>query len=123
MHVPERKYTTCKRRGAQLPENDRWMCLQATPGGNANWCGIKHTSQDVSVRHCEQLRHKHKLKGKARFKTMRIYRTERYAAGELLYRGWTEDLIESLLGEPDAQDRGDKHIYEPRLYDADRVHD
>ena len=122
MHEPPHRYAVTQRRGVHLPEHDRWACIKPPVGDGHPWCGVKHTAQLHAARHCETL-NKDIPKGQPRFSPGPIYRTERYSAGELHYRGWTEEMIARILGAPDAEDSGHKYVYEPRLYYANRVHD
>ena len=122
MHKPPHSYTIAQRRGVHLPENDRWACVKPPNEDGHPWCGVKHTAQRYADRHCETL-NKDIPGGEHTFLPAIMYRTERYSSGELHYRGWTEEMIDLMLGEADAEDSGHKYVYEPRLYDADRVHD
>ena len=122
MHEPPHIYLTQSRPGVQLPKFDRWACLQAQTKNGIPWCGVKHTAQRHADQHCAKLNDKMAPR-ESPYSAAPIYRTERYSDTDLNYRGWTEYMISSLLGLPDAQDRGDRYVYEDQLFDASRVHD
>lgn len=117
MHRPRHRYTTDRRKGVYLKPEDRWGCLQTS---TKTLCNVRHNAEDYAKNHCKALNKN--LRGQQKFKPKRIHRIERYSKTDLLYRGWTQDMIQKLLGQPDAEDRGTHYVYEPCLYDADRVH-
>ena len=121
MHKPPHRYSLAHRPGITLPEHSRWSCILPQNGDGHPWCGVKHTAERHAARHCETL-NKGVPQGQPRHSPAPIFRIERYSSTELHYRGWTEDMIRAILGEADAEDSGDKHVYEPRLYDVPRVH-
>ena len=117
MHQPPHRYVTGPITPASIPKHSRWTCMRFHSGGaDLNWCGVKHTAQKYAEKHCLD------PKGPADHHPEEIHRIERYSDTELSYRGWTDHMMELLLGDPDAQDLGAVHVYAYALYDADTVH-
>ena len=122
MHKPPHRYTTSRRSGVHLPANNRWGCFRRPISDARAWCGGKHTAKRYADNHGASL-NEATAKGKPRYSPQRIYRIERYSAEQLHLRGWTDEMITAILGSPDAEDSTYWRVNEPRLYDADRVHD